>query len=164
LNTCRGYFPRAVVAALGTSLVAWVVWISWPGEKAPWWYTNSQAGWEHEHAITPVGFDEVSQYLIKSHGISVVPWKPNQFWAYLGSADRHHQWIGDKLLVRMLEGKDSFFGGGDELHPPLKFDPHEQHKTLREALADEDDGKLHFVERGKSVFEMIEDSGGKVIR
>jgi len=155
-----------VVILVGFFSIPIAIEIARPESKVPWWYNDSQVGWDHDHRKTPVGYDDISQYFINSHGMHYIPWKKDEMWSYSGLASRRHQWIGDKLLVRTVDGEEGFFSGGGHVHPPLTEDPAESEKTLKDCLAANDNGKLPekpFKEH-PSVVEMIEASGATVKR
>lgn len=119
-----------------------------PQHIKPWWFNDSQVGWEIKNQVTPKGYDEISQYLIDGHGMTFVPWEPDGMWAYVGTADRRHQWMGNTLLVRMKSGNDSIFGGGDRLHHPLIGD---EDLPLIEQLHLNDSGSLILTnDRGRT--------------
>src|SRR4051812_5668312 len=118
--------------------IACGVWFSLPGKAKPWWYTGgNQLDWELAHEIVPAGYDEVSAYIIRLEGIRAFGYDHEQICTYVFNHDTVWEWVGDKLLVRWVDGRAGFFSGHDETHYPLVCDPREAKKPLHECLAKE---------------------------
>lgn len=134
-----------------------------PGEKKPFWYNNSQVGWELANAKKPVGYDEVSEFIINKIGISYVKWKRDEILCNVWSGTLRFEWVGDKLLLRYVDGEMSVFSGGGKIHPALDKDPSDNDFTLLECLSADDDGTIlkNYRER-KTLVDVMRESGVKV--
>jgi hypothetical protein len=148
---------------LACILLGFIAYESQKVKTPPFWYRDSQIGWEMDHKITPKGYDDVSRAIIDLNGVRVVPWKKEQFWATSANADTRYQWIDDKLLVRSQTGKMGVFVGGGTMHPPLKKEPSDE-TPLLECLDPADDGHvLPTYQRGMTLIESMRASGANVI-
>jgi hypothetical protein len=145
------------------ALIAFIVYEAMKVETPPFWFNDSQLGWESIHYKVPQGADQVSTYMIRLYGIRYLPWNKSRVVATSGDIGVRFAWEGEKMLFRSVNGQMGIFVGGGRLHPPLIADPNDGNKPLREVLSPDDDGYINNdYRRGLTVTEVIEMSGGIV--
>jgi len=123
----------------------------------PIWFMGSLGDWEQYNKVTPKGYDEVSDLLIKTYGIKTLPWQRSRVYVTYYDRDMRFQFLMDVVIVRCQTGEISDFAGGGKPHLPLI----KHSANLKADLDPADEGKVlpDFKQEHPNMQQALEASG-----